>query len=61
MIQRRTIDLLDEENEPELPSEIENSHIDETFVLNSSQNLETDFGLSTKKKFQILLRKNYLR
>ncbi|MDQ1317248.1 MAG: hypothetical protein QG588_899 [Candidatus Poribacteria bacterium] len=54
MIQRRTIDLLDEENEPELPSEIENSHIDETFVLNSSLYLETVFGRSTKKKFQIL-------
>lgn len=54
MIQRRTIDLLDEENEPELPSKIENSHINETFVLNSPQNLETDLGLSTKKKFLIL-------
>jgi len=54
MIQRRTIDLLDEENEPELPSEVNSSHIDETFVLNSTKSLETDVGLSTTKKFHIL-------
>ena len=54
MIQKRTIDLLSEDDELELPSESMGSYIDKTFILHSSQDPEPDIGLSTKKKFHVL-------
>lgn len=54
MVTKRTIDLLDEKDDPVLPSEVHISKLDETFIPNKSENSETDTTLSTKKKFHIL-------
>lgn len=54
MITKRTIDLLDEDDDPSLPSEVHLSKLNETFIPNKSDVSETDTSLSTKKKFQIL-------
>jgi hypothetical protein len=54
MIQRRTIDLLDDEDNSELPSEMQTNRIDETFIRQNDQSSESDVGLSTKKKFHVL-------
>jgi hypothetical protein len=54
VITKRIIDLLDEEDNPDLPPEMQVSDINDIFTRNDIQSPETDTDLTTKKKFQIL-------
>lgn len=53
MIQRRTIDLLDDEDNPDLPSETQINQIDDTFI-RKTQDKENEPALTTNKKFHVL-------
>ncbi len=54
MIKKRTIDLLEDDENPELPSDEQISQIDNTFIRQNKQESQENDGLSTKKKFLII-------